>query len=69
LLITIVNFNVQDTKTGTKLVPDSDSSPLAMTKEQLGRYSWGVLHSMAAAYPQKPTKEDKENMKSFIHSL
>lgn len=40
-----------------------------MTKEQLGRYSWGILHSMAASYPQKPTKEDKENLKTFLFTL
>jgi FAD-linked sulfhydryl oxidase len=40
-----------------------------MTKEQLGRYSWGVLHSMAASYPQTPTKQDKENVKTFLFTL
>ena len=63
-------FNIQKTdEKGTKLVPDSESSPLTMTKEQLGRYAWGVLHSMAAAYPQHPTNEEKENLRKFLFLL
>ncbi|KAK4876592.1 hypothetical protein RN001_009098 [Aquatica leii] len=40
-----------------------------LDKDQLGTSTWGLLHTMAAKYPVKPTKEDKEGMKQFFNLL
>ncbi len=41
----------------------------ANEKQIYGRRTWGLLHSMAAYYPEKPTDEDKKNAKVFIESF
>ena len=50
-------------------MPDSNSSPLRVSKEQLGRFSWTLLHSIAASYPKKPSIEDKAQVQHFLHSF
>ena len=34
--------------------------------ESLGRGTWGLLHTMAANYPLKPSNESQTDMKNFI---
>uniref|UniRef100_A0AAG5DCU6 Sulfhydryl oxidase n=1 Tax=Anopheles atroparvus TaxID=41427 RepID=A0AAG5DCU6_ANOAO len=38
-------------------------------KEQLGRYTWGLLHTVAAYYPTNPTEADEKNVRTFFNSL
>lgn len=37
--------------------------------QKLGRSSWTLLHTMAAYYPQTPSQETKEEMKTFLNSF
>lgn len=37
-----------------------------LDREQLGRGSWGLLHTIASKYPVRPTPEQKVEMKEFI---
>jgi hypothetical protein len=64
-----VAFGDKKNKSFTVIKPDDNSSPLKLSKEQIGRFSWAVLHSMAAAYPKKPNSEEKQNVLVFLHSL
>jgi mitochondrial FAD-linked sulfhydryl oxidase len=36
---------------------------------ELGRSSWKLLHSMAAWYPEQPTKEQKTRISNFFQAL
>ncbi|XP_040155961.1 FAD-linked sulfhydryl oxidase ALR [Anopheles arabiensis] len=38
-------------------------------KEQLGRYTWGLLHTIAAYYPTTPTDAEERNVRTFFTSL
>jgi FAD-linked sulfhydryl oxidase len=38
-----------------------------LNKDELGSKTWALLHTMAAYYPDKPTEEQKTDMKNFFH--
>lgn len=43
------------------------ASPL--TKEELGRATWTFLHTLAAQYPDKPTRQQKKDVKELMSIL
>ena len=36
-------------------------------KDELGRSTWNLLHTMAAYYPEKPNNQEKKDMNDTIH--
>lgn len=65
----------------TKTSSDSDSKPAAAAPpstlpddcppdvEALGRASWTLLHSVTAAYPEKPTLNEQASAMSFVKNF
>ncbi|KAH6794944.1 Erv1/Alr family protein [Perilla frutescens var. hirtella] len=39
------------------------------TKEELGRATWTFLHTLAAQYPEKPTRQQKKDVKELMAIL
>ena len=46
----------------SKLADSSTSS-----RAELGRAAWKVLHTTFARFPEKPTEEEKEALRSYVH--
>ncbi|XP_055627693.1 FAD-linked sulfhydryl oxidase ALR [Toxorhynchites rutilus septentrionalis] len=40
-----------------------------LDKERLGRYTWGLLHTMAAYFPDNPTIEEQSNVRHFFNAF
>lgn len=51
---------------GTALTKHGYAKDQPPDVEKLGRSSWTFLHSVAATYPEKPNKEQQEEMRTFI---
>ena len=57
-------FLSQDTLHGDAIAPKLGNETL---KAELGRAAWKVLHTTLARFPEKPTKDESEALRSYIH--
>ncbi|XP_071930949.1 FAD-linked sulfhydryl oxidase ERV1 isoform X3 [Coffea arabica] len=47
----------------------TDKAAGPVTKEELGRATWTLLHTLAAQYPEKPTRQQKKDVKELMAIL
>ena len=45
------------------------SPPAAVTREELGRATWLFLHTLAAQFPDDPTRQQEKDARDLIHIL
>ncbi|GJQ78914.1 putative sulfhydryl oxidase [Trypoxylus dichotomus] len=57
-------INAERPEDAPLMKPLRDDCPL--DKDELGRKSWGLLHTMAAKYPRHPTDAEKRDMSVFF---
>jgi FAD-linked sulfhydryl oxidase len=41
----------------------------AVTKEELGRATWVFLHTLAAQFPERPTRQQQRDARQLVDSL
>ena len=51
------------------LKAEGSSKPLKLTKPEIGRRTWALLHSIANRFPDNPSENDKNMMKKFLYGL
>lgn len=51
------------------ITPEGASKPLTLTKAEIGRHSWALLHSMANTYPETPNEKEKSIIEKFMYGL
>ncbi|RZB41557.1 Evr1 Alr domain containing protein [Asbolus verrucosus] len=56
-----------DDEGGVSSTTEPQRTDCPLDKEELGRASWGLLHTMAAKFPEKPSKTEQKNMTNFFH--
>ncbi|KAL5276315.1 GFER family protein [Megaselia abdita] len=55
--------------TQSKGTDDKPRKDCPLDKNELGRSSWGLLHTMAAHYPDNPTDQQKSDVKTFFSTF
>ncbi|KAK8613589.1 hypothetical protein V6N13_101347 [Hibiscus sabdariffa] len=59
--------NADSPATATHLLAKNPAAPV--TKEELGRATWTFLHTLAAQYPENPTRQQKKDVKELMSIL
>ncbi|KXJ70995.1 FAD-linked sulfhydryl oxidase ALR [Aedes albopictus] len=49
--------------------PSGPPKHCPLDKERLGRHTWGLLHTMAAYYPDEPSPQDRTNVQKFFEAF
>ncbi|XP_052192114.1 FAD-linked sulfhydryl oxidase ERV1 [Diospyros lotus] len=64
-----LNPEDKDTIPPSKEISNEGKSAAPVTKEELGRATWTFLHTLAAQYPDKPTRQQKKDVKELMQIL
>lgn len=49
------------------LIPFLDCSLIVMCRAELGRATWKYFHTVMARFPEKPTDDQQDALRSYIH--
>ncbi|KAK7873801.1 hypothetical protein R5R35_005786 [Gryllus longicercus] len=60
------SLNKENVSNEKKVEVEVEDKPCPLSKDQLGNHTWHFLHTMAAYYPEKPSTEQKAEMKQFF---
>ena len=69
-IIFVIRENIpqkKDVKKEETVEPTRDDCP--WDKDKLGKSTWGLLHTMAAHYPDEPSNNQRTDMKGFFGIL
>ncbi|KAH8498567.1 hypothetical protein H0E87_017477 [Populus deltoides] len=61
--------NTDTSSVQPKDVLNKGKSAAPVTKEELGRATWTFLHTLAAQYPEHPTRQQKKDVKELMAIL
>ncbi|PWA75172.1 erv1/Alr family protein [Artemisia annua] len=61
-----VSISAPNTPTDSSL-PHTKAGPV--TREELGRATWTFIHTLGAQYPEKPTRQQKKDVKELMAIL
>ncbi|TYJ40592.1 hypothetical protein E1A91_A04G151500v1 [Gossypium mustelinum] len=61
------SINADSPATNTHFLVKKPAAPV--TKEELGRATWTFLHTLAAQYPENPTRQQKKDVKELMSIL
>ncbi|KAJ8763459.1 hypothetical protein K2173_002342 [Erythroxylum novogranatense] len=64
-----VNPSETDSATQGQDILNKKKPAAPVTKEELGRATWTFLHTLAAQYPENPTRQQKKDVKELMAIL
>ncbi|KAI8532677.1 hypothetical protein RHMOL_Rhmol11G0232000 [Rhododendron molle] len=62
----LISADATPTIVQPKEIPNEGKSATPVTKEELGRATWTFLHTLAAQYPDNPTRQQKKDVKQLV---
>ncbi|KAK3035747.1 hypothetical protein RJ639_033449 [Escallonia herrerae] len=65
----LISIGIKCLLVASLLVFLQETSATPVTKEELGRATWTLLHTLAAQYPDKPTRQQKKDVKELMGIL
>lgn len=66
------NISFQVKLKANQVKPNHKNDPfydIAQTRATMGHHAWLYIHSVAAAYPDEPTEEDKSGLLDLVNSI
>ncbi|CAL4938166.1 unnamed protein product [Urochloa decumbens] len=52
-----------------EVLKEKDANAAPLTKEEVGRATWMLLHTIAAQFPDEPTRQQKRDAKELMHII
>ncbi|CAN6296071.1 unnamed protein product [Urochloa humidicola] len=52
-----------------EVLKEKDAKEAPLTKEEVGRATWMLIHTIAAQFPDEPTRQQKRDAKELMHII